>query len=560
MSGSPAHAAAAAALLGRARDALAMGRFRRAVQLCDGGLNRRPPADLTAELRLARARALAGASDWAGAALDCRRALEHGADASARALLGDCLRQAGDAEGAVAEMEATLAAGPVASEAGTSFWRSYALALSAQGRHDEAVRAAERAWRQTTDLAAAKAIVQTLAAAGRHHELVHFIEHSAGDLPRDADLWTSLGLSFNALGRSADGAAALRAAVALDPARVEANCGLGMALLRLGNLPEGFRYNEHRQREAGTWRRFGIAPWRGEPLVGAHLLVLSEQGFGDIIQFARFVPMARRLARQVTFQVPSPLAPLFRASPALGTIATGHPGFGAADHQTLVMSLPHWLGPESGFGAGSLPLLFPEAERVRRWRATLPSGPKVAIAWQGNPRYAGEPWRSMPFARFEPLFEQTGSRLTWLSLQKHFGREQLAASPFGGRVVDLGDDIDLDGAAFVDSLAILSLVDLFVTTDSALAHLAGSAGIRTWLLLSQAADWRWEAGGETSSWYPSLRLFRQTEGGDWDGVIRRVGAALDSLDENLRLDQARQSGSKSDAECSIPPQVVRAGA
>jgi hypothetical protein len=100
-----------------------------------------------------------------------------------------------------------------------------------------------------------------------------------------------------------------------------------------------------------------------------------------------------------------------------------------------------------------------------------------------------------------------------------------------------------------------------VTTDSALAHLAGSAGIRTWLLLSQAADWRWQIGAETSSWYPSLRLFRQAESGDWEAVVRRVAAALDPLEEILRAGQeARQSGSKSGAECSMPPQVVRAGA
>ena len=546
-------------VLGRAREASAAGRFRRAVQLCDGGLNGRPDPELAAELRLARARALAGAEDWEAAARDCRRALGQGREAAARSLLGECLRQAGDAAGAVVELEAALAAG--ADDA--ACWQSYALVLSADRRHDRALTAAGEARRRDPrGLAATKIFIQVLAAAGRHDELIRFIEGELPEATRDADLWTALGLSFNALARSADAVAALRAAVALDPARVEANCGLGMALLRLGDLREGFRHNEHRQKDAGAWRRFGIAPWRGEPLDRAHLLVLSEQGYGDTIQFARFVPMVRRLARQVTFQVPPPLATLLRSNPALGTIATGHPGFGAADHQTLVMSLPHWLGAASGgFGTESLPLLFPDADRVRRWRTALPAGPKIAIAWQGNPGYAGEPWRSMPFAHFGPLFEQTAGRVTWLSLQKYFGRDQIAASPHADRIVDLGDEIDRDGAAFVDSIAILSRVDLFVTTDSALAHLAGSAGIRTWLLLSNAADWRWEIDGETSSWYPSLRLFRQTAGGDWAGVIRRVATALEPLDEVLRAGQdARQSGSKSGAECSMPPQVVRAGA
>jgi tetratricopeptide (TPR) repeat protein len=550
MAAGAARGGAAAALLGRARDALAAGRFRRAAQLCDGGLNGRPDPALAGALRVARARALAGAADWAGAAIDCRRAIELGAGGEARTLLGRCLFESGDGAAAVSELEAVV--GQEVDDAGS--WETYGRALSSERRHAEAVAAVENARRRDPGTGTAKALVQVLAAAGRHGEVIDFIEGELGDVPRDADLWTALGLSFNALGRSESGVAALREAVALDPTRVEANCGLGMALLRLGQLADGFRHNEYRQRDAGRWRRFGMASWQGEPLGDADLYVLSEQGFGDTIQFARFVPAARRLARRVTFQIPPPLARLFRSNPELGTIATSHPGFGAADYQTLVMSLPHWLGPESGFGTAALPLLFPEPERVQRWRQELPAGPKIAIAWQGNPNYAGEPWRSMPFARFEPLFEQVGARVSWLSLQKHFGRDQLSASRFGAHVVDLADRIDLDGAAFVDSLAILSLVDLFVTTDSALAHLAGSAGIRTWLLLSQAADWRWETSAETSSWYPGMRLFRQTAGGDWEGVIRRVAEALDA-------DQAaRQSGSKSTAVCSMPPQVVRAGA
>jgi hypothetical protein len=268
--------------------------------------------------------------------------------------------------------------------------------------------------------------------------------------------------------------------------------------------------------------------------------------------------MVRRLGGRVTFQVPPLLRRLFLTNPELGDLATGHPGFGTADYQALVMSLPHLLGLQNDFGAAALPCLFPEPDRVDRWRACLPPGPRIALSWQGNPKYAGEPWRSMPFAHFGPLFERWGSNVTWLSLQKHFGREQLHASAYASHVLDLGDRIDGDGDAFVDSLAILSFVDLFITTDTGLAHLAGSAGIPTWILLSEAADWRWEVGGERSSWYPTVRLFRQTTGGDWDGVIRRVG---DALEARLRDGQAaRQSGSKSIAECSIPPQVVSAGA
>jgi len=177
-------------------------------------------------------------------------------------------------------------------------------------------------------------------------------------------------------------------------------------------------------------------------------------------------------------------------------------------------------------GAWAPPLLWPERERVDRWRARLPEGPKLGLAWQGNPRYAGEPWRSMPCAYFRPLFEL--GKVSFISLQKHFGREQLTQANPPLPVLDLADTLDADGDAFVDSLAVLALVRLFVTTDTALAHVAGSAGVRTWLLLPHVADWRWGTEPERTAWYPSVRLFRQSAWGDWDGVIRRVLAELET--------------------------------
>jgi len=149
--------------------------------------------------------------------------------------------------------------------------------------------------------------------------------------------------------------------------------------------------------------------------------------------------------------------------------------------------------------------------------------------------------------------------VSWLSLQKHFGHEQLSSAEPRPHVLDLGSEVDAHGAAFVDSLAILSLVDLFITTDTALAHLAGSAGIRTWLLLSHVADWRWGIDTETSIWYPSFRLFRQSTWDDWSGVIRRVGAAMETFPAFAASHAARQSGSKSTAQCSMPPHVVGTG-
>jgi len=555
-----------AALLARATADLAKGRLHRAAELVGAALNAGPAPALAAQLRLVRAGAWFQAGQLDKAELECRRALAGPVDGTASAahahlMVARCLLQRGAGAEAVTATESAFARGAD----GASAWQTYARALSLERRHRAAIQAAWTAHGRAPphEPAVRRTLIDVLVSAGEHGEAIRFIEAELPSQAADAALWTSLGLSHDALGHSEAAVAALRQAISLDPGRADANCGLGMALLRLGDLPQGFRHNEHRQKDAGAGWRFGAPPWRGQPLDRAHLLVLAEQGFGDTIQFSRFVPMVGRRAAQVTFLVPPALVRLLSGAATAGrfALASGHPGFGTADVQTLVMSLPHWLGPASAFGAGALPWLRPEPDRVLRWRAALPAGPTIAISWQGNPQYAGEPWRSIPLSRLEPLFALTRQRVTWLSLQKHFGREQLAASPAAGQLIDLADRIDGAGDAFVDSLAILSLVDLFITTDSALAHLAGSAGIPTWVLLSHPADWRWGTSGETTAWYPALRLFRQARGGDWDGVIAEVGEALGAFLACPRRDQlARHSGSKSAAECATPPQVVGAGA
>jgi tetratricopeptide (TPR) repeat protein len=506
-------------LLERAVGANAARRFQRAVQLCDVALNGRPPPEVEAALRLERASAWVETSEWSRAERDCRRVLAHAPSARAHSLLARCHLEKGNANEAVERMEQALALGLHTAAA----WLLYASALSRAGKHDAAIRAAMHFGQHASNSNARRTQLRILAAAGRHEELVAMATQDSIESSHDADTWTQLGLSHAALGRSEQAVSALRRALALEPERADANCALGMALLRMGRVTEGLLCNEHRQKNAGRTARFGVKPWRGESLEAAHLLVLPEQGLGDTIQFARFVPELRRRAARVTFLVPRPLVRLLNNDTALFAQAAEHPGFGAADYQTLVMSLPHLLGTGAELGAGALPLLSPESDRVRSWSARLPAGRRVGLAWQGNPRYAGEPWRSMPFSHFEPLLCALGSDITWLSLQKHVGREQLRAkNNFGARVLDLADEIDDQGDAFVDSLAILSLLDAFVTTDTSLAHVAGSAGIPTWLLLSHVADWRWGVESERSPWYPSLRLVRQASWGDWGGVIERL--------------------------------------
>ncbi|HET7543086.1 MAG TPA: tetratricopeptide repeat protein [Polyangiaceae bacterium] len=502
-------------------------RWQEAIQLCTLGLNRLPGPALEAALCLERARALLERRELARADADCRRSLALCRSVDAQVLLARCLLESGAPAAALPELESTLECDP---ESGSA-WTLKARALLAAGQPDAAVAAAERAAVLAPSTLTFGLRLSALSAAGRHDEVMALAEARLGSGAFDAELWVSLGLSCNARGRSARAIEAFERALALAPERIDANFGLGVALCRQGDFAQGFRYLEHRQKDVGKAFRFGIAPWRGEALAGKSVFVWSEQGLGDIIQFARFVPILRRAAAHLSFFVPSTLVRLFESAPGLsGTLASGHPGFGTADYQTLLLSLPHLLSASDlGLREASEPYLLPERELVDQWRARLPAGPTIALAWQGNPKYAGEPWRSIPFAEFAPLLQQYGAAARFVSLQKNFGAEQLRASPVHHRVLDFDSELDGGADAFVDSAALLSLVDLLITTDTSLVHLAGALGTPTWLLLSDVADWRWGGEVETTIWYPSVRLFRQRVPGNWRTVVQRVCAELGAL-------------------------------
>lgn len=506
-------------ILERASAANRARRHERAVELCNVAQNRSTTPHLVARACLGRAEAHVALGAWSRAEVDCRAALQSEPASAARLLLARCLlelERVADAESVLAEALADERAPPNA-------WQLAARVFAALDRRAEALVAARRAYALEPSLEHVKTLVRALAAAGEHDEAIALGER-AGE--RDAELLVALGMSFYSSDRSEEAIATLERALELAPDHADAHCGLAWVLLRLGRHASGFRHHEYRLKGAGVQRRFGIPPWQGEPLTGKSLIICAEQGYGDTLQFARFVPELVRAAVRTRLHVPPALVRLFESNPALGPVDGHLPEFGAADRQALLMSLPELSKVGDDVSGGRLPCVFPEAERIARFRSRLPPGPKVGLAFQGNPRYGGEPWRSMPFARFAPLFERFGPNVRFLSLQKHVGREQLAASGLGGRVLDLGDEIDLGGHAFLDSLAILTLLDAFVTTDSALAHLAGSAGIEAWILLSHAADWRWGTAPDSTPWYPSLRLFRQERAGDWDGVIERVGQEL----------------------------------
>jgi len=260
--------------------------------------------------------------------------------------------------------------------------------------------------------------------------------------------------------------------------------------------------------------------------------VWDEQGFGDTLQFVRFAAEARARGARVVFHGEPRLCRLLGSCAGFEEVVSRRAPRPPADLHAPLMTLPALLGSD-GCDAGTVPYLGAEPDVVARWNVRLCAGagaadrrPRVGLAWQGNPQFADDTHRSVPLAALHQVLSALAPRVRFVSLQKGYGQEQIYDLPPDAAVEDLGGEIDLGHDAFVDSAAVMSVLDLVITSDTALAHLAGALGRPVWLLLAHVPDWRWGVAGETTPWYPTARLFRQGRPGDWNGVAAAVGAAL----------------------------------
>ena len=321
--------------------------------------------------------------------------------------------------------------------------------------------------------------------------------------------------------------AAYDAAVAAKSDYHDAHYHRGSARLLHGRFEEGWRDFEHRwgATDRGSDRpKLQAQEWRGEDLSGRTIIIYSEQGLGDTIQFARFVPRLSAMGATVTFLCHPSLVRLFGVfadrMEIVATVAPERP----FEFQCALMSLAERFHIGWDDLPGPMPYLFAEETRVAAWRERIGAhGFKLGIGWQGNPKGLIDKGRSVPLAMFAPLSQIEGVRL--ISLQKTHGLEQLARLPEGMRVETL-DPFDEGKDGFVDTAAIMANLDLVVSSDTATPHLAGALGCPCWVALKQVPDWRWMMEGERSPWYPTMRLFRQKTREDWSGVFAEIANAL----------------------------------
>lgn len=358
---------------------------------------------------------------------------------------------------------------------------------------------------------------------GRLDEAVASLEHVVASAPRHHQGWLNLGEARVLGGDDAGAEAAFRAAIAVAPEVAEAHFNLALRLLARGAFEEGWREYEWRRRlDDLPMRRLEGPYWDGGPLAGRVLLVTAEQGLGDTFQFVRFLrPAQERSGARVVFECPLALREVLVGLAGVDEILPVGAPLPRWDAQVSLLSLPHLTGAGLDVKGASLAA---DPARVAMWRARLdPTAYWVAIAWQGNPAYKADARRSPPLTAFAGLAGIPGVRL--VAVQKQHGRAQLAQWPKELPLLDLGPELDTS-APFVDTAAVLSAVDLVITSDTSVPHLAGALGQEVWLALPDHSDWRWGNDPNSTPWYARFRLFRQRKAGDWTDVFARLEAEL----------------------------------
>jgi tetratricopeptide (TPR) repeat protein len=409
-------------------------------------------------------------------------------------------------------------------------WNNRAGALRELGRLDDAIAAAREALKRRPDFAeAALNLGNALMKSDRIEEALESYRRASALKPDFALALCGQGLTLRALDRLDEALRAFDAAERLGA--VEAISGKGCTYLALGDFERGWEGYEARWIAGKSLSEaLGVRypRWSGRLVRGERVLVMNDHGLGDSIQFFRYLPIMARAGVDAALHCPPKLHRLFSSADVavrlIDKVADGE----SFDSQVPISSLPHAFRTRIETIPAPASYLKAEPALVDKWAARIGAeGFRVGIVWQGNPDPEADMARAMPLAAFAPLAALPNVRL--IALQKGFGAEQLAAVGDTMTVETLGEDFDAGPDAFVDTAAAMASLDLIVTCDTSVAHLAGALGRPVWVALKKDAEWRWLRDRDDSPWYPSMRLFRQPRRGDWTGAFEAIAAALAPL-------------------------------
>jgi len=438
-------------------------------------------------------------------------------DARVHYALGVALGHVGQIDPAIDQLRQAIRLKPDLFEGHTNL----GVLLGRRGKPDEAMAAFAEAIRLRPDVAELHMNLSNALREGwKMDEAIAAAERAISLKPSLPEAQLCLGAAEACMGRFDRAIDAYRNAIRLRPDFPAAHLNLALAELVTGNLERGWPEYEWRRQcpSALPPRQFAQAAWKGQPLNGKTILLHAEQGFGDAIHFIRYAPLVADMGGKIVLECQPALVRLFGNFPGVGQIVTNGQRLPAFDYQCPLPSLPGVFRTTMATIPATIPYLAADAEAADAWRKRMePVGEflRVGLAWAGSPDNRNDRNRSIPLERFSPLSAVDGVR---------FHSLQPAPPPAAGGIAL--SDWSANQTDFAETAALIENLELVISVDTAVAHLAGAMGKPVWLLVPFPPDWRWLLGRADSPWYPTIRLFRQEPGGDWDGVIRRVAAEL----------------------------------
>ncbi len=402
------------------------------------------------------------------------------------------------------------------------------VALNRLGRNREALEASQAAVRLEPDCANLLNHANVLRDLGRAHDALAVTERACALGPQVAQAHYNRANLLQDAGRHAEAIPAYDTALALDPGHVSAHWNRALCSLLLGDFEAGWAGYEWRWREPATQlveRPYPYPLWLGESdPAGRSILVHCEQGLGDALQFIRYAPVLAELGARVQVEAFAPLQALFQTMPGLEAVLRPGMPAPAVDFHCPLMSLPLALRRWRPDIPAATPYLFPTPDQRQPWRERLAgfNGRRIGLTWCGSPTFRNDHNRSIPLAQFLHALP-AGPDYFVLQTQKRDGDDALLqARP---DITDLGPEI----RDFTDTAAICQAMDLVISVDTSLAHLAGALGRPLMVLLPYHPDWRWGLNSRTTAWYPSAELWRQTAVGDWGTVLAELRARIQGV-------------------------------
>lgn len=381
---------------------------------------------------------------------------------------------------------------------------------------------------------------KALSLLGKHHEAIREYSQLIESNRSDATSYAGKGAVLHQQGRFCEAITCFRRAIEIEPNHADAHLNLSMSLLLTGQMTEGWREYEWRFKTS----RHGISEkcyprWAGESLHGRTIMLFAEQGIGDSIQFIRYARLLKEFGATVLVHCQAQYVPLLRCASGVDEVFSRSEPLPPFDYAVPMMSLPLMIGTTLESIPAERGYFHPDKARAEYWRSELSSDdhkPLIGICWQGNTNHPLDHTRSFSLRCFRPLTAIGGSR--FVSLQKGAATKQIGETPEVA-VEDLSSQIDQQGA-FLDTIAIVAQLDLVVTSDTSIAHLAAAVGTPVWIALPYIPDFRWLMDRSDSPWYPTARLFRKrSEQETWEDLFSRITIAFGAFVQN------RQSASPS---------------